>query len=68
MQGGSSQKENVVSIFSRPKKDEEQTDESTDGLTFEEIMRRNIENKERMKKERAKANQSVIRSYRLKPR
>lgn len=70
MQGGSSPKdENIVSIFSRSKKEEQaSSDNSTAGLSFEEIMRRNMENKERLKKDRAKANQSVIRSYRLKPR
>ena len=33
---------------------------------FKEAERRNKENKERMKKERAKANKKVTRSYRLK--
>lgn len=36
--------------------------------SFEEIMRKNLEKQERMKKDRAKANKGVIRSYRLKPR
>lgn len=36
--------------------------------SFEDIVRRNMENKKRMEEERKKANRSVIRSYRLKPR
>jgi hypothetical protein len=35
-------------------------------LSFEEVVKRNKENAERMKKEREKANKGVIRSYRLK--
>lgn len=35
-------------------------------LAFEEIMRKNEENRLRMKKDREKANKGVIRSYRLK--
>tara|TARA_B100001094_G_C18127281_1_gene770213 strand:- start:84 stop:278 length:195 start_codon:yes stop_codon:yes gene_type:complete len=53
----------VISIFDRiPKKDEiEESD-----LSFEEIAKRNLENRERMRRDRAKANKGVIRSYRLK--
>lgn len=36
------------------------------GASFSEIMKRNAENKDRMKKERLKANQKVIRTHRLK--
>lgn len=36
------------------------------GPSFSEIMKRNAENKDRMKKERLKANQKVIRTHRLK--
>ena len=57
-------KENVVSLFdaNRPKKEEKKDEE----LSFVEIMKRNAENHERMKKDRNKANKGVIRSYRLK--
>ena len=41
-------------------------DEQDETFCFEEIMRRNLENKQRLSKERNKANSSVIRSYRLK--
>lgn len=76
MQGGSMQNEaNVVSIFSRGKKENQEnglspevSSESLEKLSFAEVMRRNAENSERLKKEREKANRNVIRSYRLKPR
>lgn len=35
-------------------------------LSFEEIVRRNIENAERVRREREKANKNVLRSYRIK--
>ena len=55
----------VVNLFDRKVEEKkEETEEET--MSFEEIMRRNAENKERMRKERAKANKGVIRSYRLK--
>ena len=34
--------------------------------SFEEIARKNRANEERLKKERAKANKAVLRSYRIK--
>jgi hypothetical protein len=34
-------------------------------FTFEETVRRNLENQERMKKERLKANKSLVRNFRL---
>lgn len=37
-------------------------------VSFDELMRRNEENRLRMKKDREKANKGVIRSYRLKDR
>ena len=36
------------------------------GATFEDIVRRNLENAERVKKERERANKNVLRSYRIK--
>ena len=53
----------VISMFDR--KPESKGDDSEE-LTFEEIVKRNMENKERMRRDRAKANKGVIRSYRLK--
>ncbi len=61
----------VISLFGKKaEKKEDKTKEETkdEGLSFAEIMRRNAENADRLKKERAKANQGVIKSYRLKPR
>lgn len=55
----------VVSIFSK-KKDTENVSESKELETFEEVIKRNKETAERMKKDREKANKGVIRSYRLK--
>lgn len=60
--------ENVVSLFSRKNakvEDAKKEDTVEENLSFEEVMRRNLENTERMKRERAKANKGVIRSYRL---
>ena len=55
----------VVSMFDRERKPvKEKPDE--DNLSFEEIMKRNAANAERVKQERIKANKWVTRSYRLK--
>jgi hypothetical protein len=66
---------NVVTLFEvkksvseTPKADpatEQKTDASGESNFLQE-MRRNLENAERMKKERLKANQSVLKSYRIK--
>jgi hypothetical protein len=60
----------VVSLFDRQKatKESSETTEAPkqESFDFEEIMRRNTENKNRMQKERSKSNRGVIRSYRLK--
>ena len=42
-----------------------ETNEKT-ALSFEEIAKRNLENSERIKREREKANKNVLRSYRIK--
>ena len=59
---------NIISLSrkAQEKKDPSAVVDNATEPTFEEIMRRNIENLERMARERAKANQSVIKSYRLK--
>jgi hypothetical protein len=56
----------VVSITDAPKKKDTDTKQDTEELSFEEIVKKNMENKERMKRERAKANKGVVRSHRLK--
>jgi hypothetical protein len=57
--------DNVINLFgNRSKKEEEPKTEEE--MSFEEIMKKNEENKKRLEKERAKANKSVTRSYRLK--
>lgn len=61
----------VINLFeAKAKKEEEfvELNENKDdsGLSFEEIMERNRKNAERVKRERAEANKSVTRSYRLK--
>jgi hypothetical protein len=61
---------NVISIFAK-KVDSEQGVVLTieqEELSFMETMRRNKANDDRLRKERAKANKNVIRSYRLKPK
>lgn len=67
-----SEEKKVVSLFESRKKEESATvngspSETTDpNSLFLEAMRRNAENRERLKSERAKANKSVLRSYRIK--
>ena len=65
-------KNNVVSIFAARQKSEatkkdnqEEKDGSLEDL-FEDIIRRNLQNSDRQKKDRNKANKSVLRSYRIK--
>jgi hypothetical protein len=63
-------KDKVVSIFSARKASESAansvTQKSSNSESFEEIMRRNAENLERMRRERLQANKGVIKSYKLK--
>jgi hypothetical protein len=71
VQSQDTQKSNVVSLFAaRQKADEEAstgTSESAEPTeSFEQVMARNDKNKERLAKERASANKSVLRSYRIK--
>ena len=71
MQSQDTQKSNVVSLFAARQKAEGEADKSdsptaTAGESFEDVMARNDRNKERLAKERASANKSVLRSYRIK--
>lgn len=68
MQTGNGQDNKVVSIADRSQKtaSSSQSNETQENFSWEEIQRRNEENRARMKKEREKANKGVIRSYRLK--
>ena len=75
MQSQDTQKTNVVSLFNSRQKGELDhassfSDANGDGgepeESFENIMERNLKNKERLAKERANANKSVLRSYRIK--
>lgn len=68
MQTGNGQDNKVVSIADRSQKsaNQNQSSETQENFSWEEIQRRNEENRARMKKEREKANKGVIRSYRLK--
>jgi hypothetical protein len=74
MQGQDTQKtDNVVSLFSnREKAKEASASESAtselpeDPEAFKDVMSKNAKNKERLEKERANANKSVLRSYRIK--
>jgi len=64
------QDDKVVSIFDRNKTSQKsaQTEQqsSEPDYDFETTMRRNLENKSKLQKERSKSNRGVIRSYRLK--
>ncbi len=57
----------VVSLFSAAQKPAEKMESPTaDAESFEAELKRNRELAEKLKKERQKANQAVLRSYRLK--
>jgi hypothetical protein len=65
----------VVSLFAPRKITEEETteekvleskDSNSKESAFLQEMRRNMENAERLKKDRLKANQGVLKSYRIK--
>lgn len=47
------------------KKNDKKPDDKQEDFSFEDIIRRNQENEERLKKEREKANKKVKRDYRL---
>lgn len=59
---------NVVSLFRAKKSTEDngKEEEEEEEERFEDVMARNAKNKERMARERANANRSVLRSYRIK--
>ena len=54
----------VIDIFRKDEKNIEEEDKVND--SFEEAMKRNEENRERMKKERLKDNKKVLKTYRIK--
>jgi hypothetical protein len=60
-----SEKTNVISFFAKREKKEED-EKPAEGETFEQAMERNRKNAERVAKERANANKSVLRSYRIR--
>ena len=68
---GQSTETKVVSLF-KARQDQAAATEATQGPdkskpeSFSDVMRRNAENSERLRKERSKANQSVLRSYKIK--
>ncbi|MEY4630443.1 MAG: hypothetical protein RIQ81_563 [Pseudomonadota bacterium] len=63
-------KDKVVSIFSARKSVDEPAKsaapKASTGESFADIMRRNAENLDRMRRERLQANKGVIKSYKLK--
>lgn len=59
----------VVSLFGRAKEapaKAEKNEETQEDYDFEAIMKRNADNRNRLSKDRKKANRGVVRSYRLK--
>jgi hypothetical protein len=69
MRSPEEQKVKVVSLLDKRKQAdaaEAGTTTPEEELTFEEIMRRNQANLDRMRRERLNANKSVLRSYRIK--
>ena len=74
MQNQETQKPNVVSLFAAREKaaaksDGEQPaadDAAPKAESFQDVMDRNQKNADRVAKERANANKSVLRSYRIK--
>ena len=61
---------NVISIFRKNNAHSQRDDQSDNRLSenelFSVVMRKNAENEKRIKKNRSKANKSVLRSYRIK--
>jgi hypothetical protein len=74
MQGQNTSDSKVVSIFANRSKDKDKEEnsksvseaKSEENSSFEDVMKQNQKNKERMEKERLSANKSVLRSYRIK--
>jgi hypothetical protein len=70
MQGQDTPKQNVVSLFGNRDKVEatgqEPTADAEALVALSDIMSKNAKNAERVAKERANANKSVLRSYRIK--
>ena len=56
---------NILMLFGKPRVEKEQKEEE---LSFIEIMQKNKEKEERLKKERVKNNKDVTQSYRLRKR
>ncbi len=59
------QKNNVISLADRKKEHISHEQDSVESQ-LDEIMRKNKENEERMRRERIRSNISVLRSYRIK--
>ncbi len=59
---------NVINMFDRKPKENKEAEEVKDEteLSFEEIAKKNKENAERLKRDRANANKKVTKSYNLK--
>lgn len=62
---------NIVSLFGGKKVTAQEEQKASDQPeaskeSFLDAMRKNFENEERLRKERLKANQSVLKSYRIK--
>jgi hypothetical protein len=68
MQGNAENSNNVISLFAARKAETPKEDaaEVKDEVEFSDAIRRNLENTNRLKKERLKANQLVLKSYRIK--
>jgi uncharacterized protein (DUF2249 family) len=68
MQTENGQDNKVVSIANRSPKTATitQAEQKQEKFSWEDVQRRNEENRQRLQKEREKANKGVIRSYRLK--
>ena len=63
------QNEKVVNLFAKRQAPSEKTEdklEASDSEKFQDSMRKNAENADRLRRERLKANQSVLKSYRIK--
>lgn len=69
MHEGTNAGSKVVSLF-QSRSPVKPTGENSDDLpteeSFDDVMRRNADVKERLRKERLKANQAVLRSYKIK--
>lgn len=58
---------NIISLFgNRAKSSDDSAEQKTERIQFDEVILRNKRNQERLRQDRIKANEKVLKSYRIK--